>query len=331
MPRSLVALGSNLGDRRQWLDRAIALLAAEPRIESFVASRYHSTTPVGGPGGQESFLNAAVRFETSLAPEQLHAVLRRIEDQLGRARGARWGPRTIDLDLLLYGDALIDTLELIVPHPRMAFRRFALEPAADVAPEMVHPTIGWTIARMLEHLQLELPYVALAGIAGSGKTALAGRLSANLRAHLLLDPASDGGGPQHGDPSGHAYDHQIQFLVRRQPMLDKAGWPLDRALAVSDFYFDQSLAYARAELAPVDVDRFESAWQIAAESVVRPKLLVVCDVGQQTTRADGLADRIRGELLRLTARPGIGPTLIVRSGGSSDALDEVSAAILAMG
>ncbi|MEX0714098.1 MAG: 2-amino-4-hydroxy-6-hydroxymethyldihydropteridine diphosphokinase, partial [Pirellulales bacterium] len=136
MPRSLIALGSNEGDRAALVAAAVNRLAQAASLTLVGQSRCHETTPIGGPPGQSPFLNAALVIETALSPSRLLALLHQIEHELGRRREIVWGPRTIDLDLLLYGDAVIETPELTVPHPRMAFRRFVLQPAAEVAADM---------------------------------------------------------------------------------------------------------------------------------------------------------------------------------------------------
>lgn len=157
----LLALGSNLGDRRAILARACAEISALPDSQLLARSSWHSTSPIGGAEGQDAFLNGALLIETAVPPAELAAALQAIETKLGRARIVRWDARPIDIDMLLYGDATIETADLTVPHPRMTFRRFVLEPAVEVAGEMLHPTSGWTIAALLAHLQRSPSFIAV--------------------------------------------------------------------------------------------------------------------------------------------------------------------------
>ncbi len=149
---TLIGLGSNLGDRQTILDGAVSAIAAIPGVELRAVSSYHETAPVGGPAGQGPFLNAAALVKTTLSPSELHDRLKEIEREAGRVRVVRWGERTLDLDLLLFGDQIIEDESLTVPHPRMAVRRFVLAPAAEIASESEHPVTGWTIAKLLANL-----------------------------------------------------------------------------------------------------------------------------------------------------------------------------------
>ncbi|WP_438448985.1 2-amino-4-hydroxy-6-hydroxymethyldihydropteridine diphosphokinase [Gorillibacterium sp. sgz5001074] len=128
-----LGLGSNLGDRGQWLADAVRLLGQEPGIRVEACSAVYETDPVGYVE-QPAFLNMAVRIATLLPPLDLLAVMLRIELELGRKREIRWGPRTIDIDMLLYGNLEMDTPELTVPHPRMLERAFVLIPLRDIYP-----------------------------------------------------------------------------------------------------------------------------------------------------------------------------------------------------
>lgn len=147
-----LGLGSNLGDRRGNLAAAIAALKTHPAIRVRVVSAPVETDPVGGPPGQEKFLNAAAQIETSLEPADLLAELQRIECALGRRPGPRWGPRTIDLDILLYGSQILATPDLTIPHPRLAQRRFVLEPLSEIAPDAVDPVTHLTVRQLLARL-----------------------------------------------------------------------------------------------------------------------------------------------------------------------------------
>jgi 2-amino-4-hydroxy-6-hydroxymethyldihydropteridine diphosphokinase len=135
---AFLGLGSNLGDRLAALQRAADLLAGEPGVTLTRSSRVWETDPVGGPP-QPDFLNAVVRAETDLEPAGLLAACQRVEAALGRVRAERWGPRTIDVDLLLYGARTIDTPDLTVPHPRMVERAFVLMPLLEVDPDPPMP------------------------------------------------------------------------------------------------------------------------------------------------------------------------------------------------
>ena len=139
--KAFVGIGSNLGDREGNLRRAIDVLSAEEGIEVVAVSELRETEPVG-PVEQGPFLNGAVQLETSLGPRELLARLLAVENRLGRVRGERWGPRTIDLDLLLYGVETIEEPGLTVPHPRLHERRFALEPLVDLDPALEIPGLG---------------------------------------------------------------------------------------------------------------------------------------------------------------------------------------------
>ena len=134
--RAYLGLGSNLGDRLAHLQAAVDGLAATPDVHVVAVSRVYETAPVGGPQ-QDDYLNAVVAVDTVLDPHELLAVAQRLEAGEQRVRAERWGPRTLDVDVLLVGDDHVDEPDLVVPHPRMSERAFVLVPLADVAPDLV--------------------------------------------------------------------------------------------------------------------------------------------------------------------------------------------------
>ncbi|MBA2360687.1 MAG: 2-amino-4-hydroxy-6-hydroxymethyldihydropteridine diphosphokinase [Actinobacteria bacterium] len=137
-----IGLGANLGDRERTIRAAVERLGADPEIDVVAVSTLRETEPVGYVA-QPRFLNGAAALQTGLAPRELLARLLAVEQELGRTRdGPRFGPRTIDLDLLLYGEAVVEERGLVVPHPRLAERRFVLEPLAELDPDLEVPGRG---------------------------------------------------------------------------------------------------------------------------------------------------------------------------------------------
>ncbi len=147
-----IALGSNLGDREVNLLTAVAEIGRLPDSRVTALSPFYETSPVG-VSDQPLFFNAVLRLATGLAPHVLLTRLQYIENAIfSRARTVRWGPRIIDLDLLLYGNEVIDDETLTVPHPRMMERRFVLQPLCDIAPDLVHPVLGRRMTELLAGL-----------------------------------------------------------------------------------------------------------------------------------------------------------------------------------
>jgi len=154
MVRCLVGFGSNTGDLQSWFEQTVALLEQHPEIEQLKCSQPLRTKAILGesanckksntdqsndPSSDSEYLNSVISLETSLDAKRLFELTRKIETKLGRERSDRWTARTVDLDILLFGDQVIETDQLTIPHPRMSFRRFVLQGAVEVAPDMVHP------------------------------------------------------------------------------------------------------------------------------------------------------------------------------------------------
>lgn len=144
-----LGLGSNVGDRVDYVKRAIELLGKHPLIEVTKVSSLYETEPLEYPD-QQWFVNAVAEIQTALRPMPLLDALQGIEKQLQRQRIMRWGPRTIDLDILMYGDELLAEPRLQIPHIRMHDRAFVLVPLAEIAPDAIHPILGVSIEELAE-------------------------------------------------------------------------------------------------------------------------------------------------------------------------------------
>lgn len=147
-----LGIGSNLGDKWANLDRAVELLQGDPCNRDLVVSRYLVTDPLGEVE-QDDFLNGAVGMRTLYTPAELLGQIGMIEQDLKRVRTVHWGPRTIDVDILLYDDLVLHTETLTIPHPEMHKRSFVLQPMAEIAPYVVHPVFLKTMAEMQQHLK----------------------------------------------------------------------------------------------------------------------------------------------------------------------------------
>lgn len=236
MPRCLIGLGSNVGDRAAQLDFAVRRLKEHPRIEFIARSRWIETAPVGGPGGQAAYLNGAALIKTPLPPEAVLDFLQQIEDEAGRRRDVRWGPRTLDLDVLLYGRRALQSPRLTIPHPRMALRRFVLEPAAEVAGDMVHPTIGWKVHRLWRHLLDARRTVALGGPPSADKARLATVLCDRLPATLVAGHEEELVARLAGSSPVRARDVAIEFFKQWRELREPSGIAqADTSWRVRDF------------------------------------------------------------------------------------------------
>jgi 2-amino-4-hydroxy-6-hydroxymethyldihydropteridine diphosphokinase len=150
--KAYIALGANLGDREANIRRALRELEAGGGIHVKRVSKLIANAAVGGPENAPDFLNGAAEIETTLSPHELLHRLLGVERALGRQRREKWAPRTIDLDLLLFGNQVISDDELQIPHPLMHQRKFVLEPLAEIAPNLLHPTLKVRVGQLLKQL-----------------------------------------------------------------------------------------------------------------------------------------------------------------------------------
>jgi len=152
MERCYIGLGSNLSDRIGMISKAIGCLSSCGGIAVSAISRFYRTPP-WGVVDQPDFVNAVVEVHTHLSPGELLSLAKSIEASLGRRPGRRWGPREIDIDILLYGCSVLDSDDLSIPHPRMCERAFVIAPLAEISPDLVHPVSGMKMADILEVLR----------------------------------------------------------------------------------------------------------------------------------------------------------------------------------
>jgi len=346
MSLCLVGLGSNLGDRAQALSLAADKLRAIPEVRLLACSRWHETMPAGGPTDQGEFLNGAALLDTSLDPRALLAALQRIERDAGRVRGEHWAPRTLDLDLLLFDDLALETDELVLPHPRFAVRKFALRPAVEVAPEIPHPTIGWTVRQILDHLEGSAAYVAITGPIAAGKSRLAHELAARANARLIPEPLDEVRLAEfYANPPGTEWDIELEFLEVRTSLLDRTTWgPTDR-LTVSDFHFAQSLAFATLWLSGERLAEFKRRWSDAQVLVQAPRFSVILDAPAdvlwerianrgrtyETTITREWLERLRAAMRSPESLPISGPVLRLGSVDFDAATKEALAAVASSG
>jgi deoxyadenosine/deoxycytidine kinase len=229
----------------------------------------------------------------------------------------------------------------------MAWRRFVLQPAAEVAGSMIHPPTGWTIAQLLDHLDTAASYVAITGSIGAGKTRLAERLARQTVARLISEPLDLARLEAfYADPASHAWETELEFLEQRARMLaaDAPEWLDTKQLALSDFWFDQSAAFARVWLPPEQWVAFAAHWEHARRGVVRPKLIVLLDLpadrlldhvrrrgrrGEQCLSEQQL-DQIRQAIVAQATGPDQGPLMRLTGEDLEEAVAEVLAAVEAM-
>ena len=289
-----IGLGGNIGDCHRTLKSAERMIGEIESTTVEKISGFIETEPVGGPPRQPKYLNAVAEISTSLSPVELLEELQTIESTLGRDRflEERYGPRTCDLDILLYGDCQIDTTVLTIPHPRMHFREFVLNPLVEIAPHAVNPQMRKTAKEMLDDLnqdrQKPIPtLISVIGPMAAGKTTLAQMLSSDLEAELIYEDFA--GNPfitaaTAGDP--WTLPSQMYFLLSRVDQLSPKKM-FDLKPTVADYGFCQDRIYAEILLEGEDLLAYKHLYSQFNKLIVQPSVLIHCDAS-----LDVLMDRI---------------------------------------
>jgi 2-amino-4-hydroxy-6-hydroxymethyldihydropteridine diphosphokinase len=301
MARCLIGCGSNLGSRREQLDRAIELLRFMPGVTIQAVSRYRETRPIGGPPGQPAYLNGACLIETDLEPLDVLGMLAAVEQTLERQRQERWSARTIDLDLLLYDELVLESRMLTVPHPRMATRRFVLEPCVEIAPDLAHPTAGCSLRDLLDAISAPCPLIAVVGVPGSGAPEVAAVVADATMARLIQSPRPVPFDNDDGDTWIEVARQQAAALPPAVGGHEVAAMASgdDCGAAVADFWLG-TLA-AAASLLPVESRGcFEGVLAPLMAATAVPHAVILLEVDAET-----LAERIAFQSRRAAAHTNV--------------------------
>jgi 2-amino-4-hydroxy-6-hydroxymethyldihydropteridine diphosphokinase len=277
-----IGLGSNLGDRKKFIKAALDKLTGTRKVEVISVSRIVETMPLGD-AGQPKYLNCVARIITTLRASALLRGLLRIETVLSRKRTGKWSPRTIDLDILLFGEQTIDGRELTIPHPQMHLRTFVLRGLCELNPGLEHPVLEEPVKELLNRLNggdfrlnaTRPQLVSIEGNIGTGKSTLAKGLSHIFGCPALFEaydtnpflPAVYAGNQE------LALDSQLYFLTTRLEQLNGEHLKAGRA-AVSDYLFDKELIYAKRLLNNEQLTLYHSIYSRVAPCVTRPAMVI---------------------------------------------------------
>lgn len=277
-----IGLGSNIGDCEQIFRQAMEELKRFPRILSVTCSSFLRSTATG-PIEQDDFLNAVARVRTTALPYQLLEILQAIENKFDRQRKEKWGPRTLDLDLLLYEDDVLNEPDLVIPHPQLHLRSFVLTGMCELASRVVHPVLGNTMQQLYQRLNgsnywidpQRPQLISITGNIGVGKTTLATELAKRMNAKFIAENYDDN--PYLPDVyAGNtelALDSELFFLSSGASQLCKDR--LDTSCCyISDYVFDKALIYASGWLKDSDLEIYRKHYESVRTGVVDPILVI---------------------------------------------------------
>jgi len=284
-----IGLGSNLGDREDYIKKSLKMIAEAEQVEFCSVSDIIETVALASTE-QPKFLNAVAELKTTLSAHELHKTLSDIETALGRARRGQWWPRTIDLDLLLFGNEILESPDLTIPHPQMHLRSFVLEGLCQLNGEMLHPVMKISLnelnARMNDcdfALDPDKPQlISIAGIIGVGKTTLAEKLADRLGCEVIFEPYDENPflADVYAGKEELALDSELYFLTSRAKQLDANKLEPGR-ICINDYIFGKVLIYARRLLNAQQLALYQEIHPPFAEQVTAPVLVIYMrDSGQ---------------------------------------------------
>jgi 2-amino-4-hydroxy-6-hydroxymethyldihydropteridine diphosphokinase len=277
-----IGLGSNLGDRKSYIDKALKMIAGAEQVEFCRASDIIETIALSSTE-QPKFLNAVAEVKTTLSATDLHKTLSNFENKLGRTRRGHWWPRTIDLDLLLFGKEILESPDLTIPHPQMHLRSFVLNGLCQLNGDLLHPVMEVSLNELKARingcdfvLDPDKPQlVSIAGNIGVGKTTLAKKLASRLGCELLLEPYDENPfmPDVYAGEKELALDSQLYFLTCRAGQLDPDKLEAGR-ICISDYVFDKEMIYAGLLLDEQQLALYEKIYPPFATQVTVPTAVI---------------------------------------------------------
>jgi 2-amino-4-hydroxy-6-hydroxymethyldihydropteridine diphosphokinase len=277
-----IGLGSNLGDRKHNIETSLEKLNSFDGIDLLRVSGFLETAPLGGLD-QPKYLNAVAEIKTSLTVQRLFERIIETEDSLKRMRGKKWTSRTIDLDILLFGDTVLNTAGLTIPHPQMHLRSFVLSCLCELNPSLVHPVLGESVGVLAKrlggqdyYLDANVPQlVSIAGVIGVGKTTLAERLSGLFGCEIILEPYDTNPYmPEvYAGRKELALDSQLYFLNHRLEQLNRNNLKSGR-LCISDYVFDKDPIYAELMLDEKQLAEYRKSYFRDVQKILKPVLAI---------------------------------------------------------
>jgi len=277
-----IGLGGNLGDRKNHIDRAVQLLRETPGVSVERVSAVVETKPLSD-AEQPEYLNCVAEIRTSLTAAKLHQQFIRIENALGRKRGEKWASRTIDIDLLLFGNEVINSDTLTVPHSQMHLRSFVLAGLCELNPKLLHPVLNETVDTLAGRLnggdfalKPDMPQlISIAGNIGAGKTTLTKILADAFKCRAIFEAYDTNPFLSKVYAGNHdlALDSQLYFLFTRFEQLNPALLAKGKAV-VTDYLFQKEQIYAKLTLNTEQLALYQKFYSIVSPAVADPVLVI---------------------------------------------------------